>query len=399
MYVEINGLDESGTVGEPILFVRLGASMLIEPQIILRNIEYFNALMASKDLLKGYEPSTLFKYVLSFIEDPSFDVTIFRMFPETQLKILRDLSLLTAEDLFGSRRTLVKLFDSKGKMAKIDQDTLSDVSQTINTLKRFRNPNFWLDSYIKSFGMMLITMKLENLSKAFSKPGFTSYFLVVQIDGGFPFAFWWRGIMDKIPCFKKGSFIVSGVSNGDEYYPSMSTAGVIAGSLLRNREKLHLFPVHPLEYENAVDLNGFFEGHSKAIERPTFQNRILFVGKIGKNVRTCIPYLMHLRDRHKTYEVFKVGRSISWFFRVYGHGYPENTVIVYGSNLTSRDKESIKFCKENKYPLRHVSEFREEFQEFIKTLSSEIEYAPVQKRKTLSSRLKRIENQCLSEFK
>jgi len=399
-YIEINGLDESGTVGEPIIFVRLGVSMLTEPQIILRNIEYFNALMASKDLLKGYESSTLFRYILSFIEDPSFDVTIFRMFPETQLKILRDFSLLTAENLFQSRKTLVRLFDSEGKIAKVSQDTVSEVSKVINILKRFRTPKLWLDSFIKSFGMMLITMKLEELSKSFSKPGFTSYFLVVQIDGGFPFAFWWRDLMDeKSPCFKKGSFIVSGVSNGDEYYPSMSTAGAIAGSLMRNFEKLHLFPVHPLEYESTVDLHSFFEGHSKAVEVPTFQNRILFVGRIGKNVRTCIPYLTHLRDRHKTYEAFGVGIPISWFFKVHGPGRPENTVIVHGSSLTSKDKENLKFCKDNRYPIHHVSEFKEDFQELIKKLDSEIEYAPTQKRKTLSSRLKKIEEQCLSELK
>jgi len=396
-YVEINGMDESGSVGEPIIFVRIGVSLLHELQIILRNIEYFNKLMASKYFLKGYETSTLFKYVLDFINDPSLDITIFRMFPETQLKILRELSLLTGETLFQCRKTLTKMFDLEGNLTTVDQPTASEISKAVGKLKRFRNPKIWLESFIKSYGMMTITKRLGEISKSLSKPGFTDHFLVIQIDGGFPFAFWWKYLLNEDdPCFKKGSFVVNGISNGDNYYPSISTAGTIAESLFRNVEKLHLFPVYPIKYETTFDLNTFCEDHGKAMEMHTFQNRILFVGRIREGVRTCIPYLMHLRGRKKTYEPFGIRIPIKWFSKVHGFGTAENTVIVQGSYLSPRDKENLRFCKDNGYPIYHVSDFKESFEELINKLEAEIQYAPTQKRKSLSSKLKKIEEDVLS---
>jgi len=400
-YVEINGIDESGSVGDPIIFVRLGVGLLDELQIILRNIEHFDRLIATKYFLKGYEKPTLFKYVLDFIDDPSFDITIFKMFPETQLEILRELLLLTGNTLFQCRKIFTKMFDPDGNLTKVDQPTASEFSEAVNKFKRFRNPKIWLESFIKSYGMMQITKRLGEISRSLSKPGFTDHFLVIQIDGGFPFAFWWKGLMNKDDsCFKKGSFVVSGISNGDNCYPAISTAGTIAESLFRNVEKLHLFPVYPIEYDSTFDLSTFCEDHGKAMEIHTFQNRMLFVGRIYEDVRTCIPYLMYLReDRKKTYEPFSIRTPIKWFFKIHGFGSPENTVVIQGPYLSSQDKENLTFCKDNGYPIYHVSDFKESFEELTSKLDVEIQYAPVQKRKTLSSKLKKIEEGCLSGMK
>jgi len=396
MYIEINGLDESGSVGETILFVRVGTGLLNESQIFLRNIDFFNSLIASKNILKGYDSSTLLKYVLSFIEDPSFDVTIFRIFPEAQLKILRSFSILTAKDLYSIRGTFVKLFDSKGNLAKVDRKMVKEISEATNKLKRFRKPEYWLDSFVKSYGMMLATLKLADMLK--TKPGFTSYFWVIQADGGYPFVFWWRDVIGKKKHFKKGTFVISGVSNGDRYYPVISTAGIIAASLLRNIDKLHGFPVYPLKYNDDFDVAHFYESHSKAIEIPTFQHRVLFIGKIPENLRACIPYLIHKRDRHKTYEPFHVGTSMKWFFKKYSPGKPENTIIVYGGELSQKDKENIDFCREKKYPVFHISEFKKDFQKLLNELNTEIQYFPENKKQRLSTRLKNIEQDCMSKL-
>ncbi|MEM2118443.1 MAG: hypothetical protein QW386_05435 [Candidatus Bathyarchaeia archaeon] len=399
-YIEINGLDESGSVGEPILFVRIGMSLLNEIQIFLRNIEFFNTLLPNKYRIKqGYEPKSLIRYVKSFIEDPCFDTTIFRMFPETQLKLLTEFSVRTAGDLYHSRESIIKLFDSTGNIVKDYKTVAPSVSQAINILKRFRNPRILIDSFVKSYGMMLIAMKLGTLTRSSRIEGFTNSFLSVQIAGGYPFAFWWKDFVDKNALFKKGSFVITGVSNGDEHYPSMSAAGAIATSLLLNSDKLHLFPVQPLEMEDSIDLDSFFKGHSKAIEIPTFQKRIIFLGTMNENVRMCTPYLMHLRDRRETYEASSVRIPIEWFFKMHSRGKPENTIVIHSSSLTSKDKDNLKICKKCNYAIHHVSDFKKDFEDFLGRLCSEIDYAPTPKRVSLSASLKKIEEECLNGLK
>jgi len=399
-YIEINGIDETGSVGEPIIFVRLGISLLNEIQIILRNVEHFDKLMASKAHLKGYETKTLFKYVLDFVDDPSIDITIFRMFPKTQLRLMKALSFLTGQKLFQWRRSFISMFDNKGNLIKADAPTALEISEIVSSFRRFRKPSIWFESFVKSYGMMVVTKRIGQISKSLSKPGFTDHFLVIQIDGGYPFAFWWKDLLaEKNPSFKKGSFVVSGVSSGDCYYPSMSTAGAIALSLFRNIEKLHLFPVYPVEYNEELELDDFCEKHGKAMETHYFQNRMLFIGNIDYSTKVCIPYLAHLRDRKITYEPTSIRMPIEPFFKSYGRGSPENTVIVQGSSLSTKDKQNLKFCSNNGYPISHISDFKDNFDELINKLDEEIQYAPTQKKKSLSSKLKKIEQECISNLK
>lgn len=378
--VEINGLDESGAVGEDVLFVRIGIGLPYEVQVILRNIDYFDRLMIYRKVLKGYDKSTLFKYVLDYMDDTTFDVTIFRMFPKVQLKLLRELFLQSADTLFKMRETLIESYEKDW----------SAVSNSMNMLKKFKRSTVYLESFVKAYGMMIITKKLETHSKLFSRSVEADTLLVIQIDGGYPFAFWWKDLCDTPNTkFKKGSFVVTGVSNGDQYYPSISTAGAIAHILTSNLEKLHLFPVQQIDYSKDVNLTSFYENHSRAITIPTFQNRILFLGRIREHVRSCLPYLVHLRDRSKTYEPFYVGTNIKWFFKTFGPGNPENTTIIYGGILDAKDKENLTFCEEEGYPVYHSSEFKDDFEKFLGVLQSEAKLAPIQERGTLLSKLKK----------
>lgn len=120
--VEINGLDEAGQVGDSIFFVRVAVGLPNEQHIILRNIEYFDSLIATKDRLRGYEPSTLFKYFLAFQNDPTVDVTIFKMFPDVQLKLIKELSMLTAQDMYDVK----KLYGKFGQ-SEVEQETAAQL--------------------------------------------------------------------------------------------------------------------------------------------------------------------------------------------------------------------------------------------------------------------------------
>jgi hypothetical protein len=400
--VEINGIDESGRVGEIIYFVRVGIGLPFETQIFLRNLEYFGKLIADGNDVKGYDKSTLFKFVVDYMDDPSIDVTIFRLFPDEQLKLLTRLCLEAGRELYAAREPVVSLFDSEGKIAQKDFDVLSKtISEAFNPAKKFRNPQFWIESFIKSFAMRSITGRLESISRLYRIAAQAEHFLVVQIDGGYPFAFWWKDLM-SIPNtrFTKGTFVVSGISNGDNYYPAVSTAGIIAQILSFNQERTHLFPIQTLGFsDDAVDFPSFYENHSRAVTLPVFQNRMLFVGQITEGTRQCLPYLMHRRDRRNTYEPFHLGTGFQWFFRRFGKGTPENQLVIVGRALSPTDKENIKFFDKNGYKTLHVSEFKDDVEALLTELTSEIQMSPTQKRTSLSSKLKIVEESCKIEFK
>ena len=106
---------------------------------------------------------------------------------------------------------------------------------------------------------------------------------------------------------------------------------------------------------------------------------------------------MHLRDRKKTYEAYGIIGSVKWFWKLFGIGYPENTVVIQGENLSIKDKENLDACEEKAVQIIHVSEFEDDFQNLFNKLRAEIKYAPPQKKKSLSSKLTKIEEECLRE--
>ena len=258
-----------------------------------------------------------------------------------------------------------------------------------------------MESFVKSYGMMIMTkelgINLKQKKKNAGEDGFSEFFSVSQIAGGYPFAFWWKDLMDK-GHFERGSFIINGISNGDVHYPSMSCAGTVANALLKNQDKLHLFSIKPIEYDESINLSDFYLGHSKALEVPIFQKRMIFVGKMDENLRMCIPYLEHLRDIHLTPEATSISVPIEWFFKARGYGKSDNTTIIHSSVLSQQDKHNLEFCKKKSYPVVHVCDYKEDFQKLVTTIKTETSFAPAQKRTKIDSTLTQIEDICLKNM-
>jgi hypothetical protein len=189
-YVELVGMDESGQVGDPIIFARVGMNPGSEYQMFLRNIEYFEMLMPSKyKLRQGYTEAYLLNYAKSIIDDTTLKVEIYKMLFETQLRLVTELSLRTAQNLFLDRGLFASLFDERSDIREDYKEHLEDVFSALNALKKFQSPRMWLDSFVKSYGMMVITSRMAEKYKTFKKEGFDDYFWGIQIAGGFPFAF------------------------------------------------------------------------------------------------------------------------------------------------------------------------------------------------------------------
>jgi hypothetical protein len=108
---------------------------------------------------------------------------------------------------------------------------------------------------------------------------------------------------------------------------------------------------------------------------------------------------MHEKKGPELFEATRIGVPIKWYFTHHGYGKPDNTIVVHGDRLSQRDKENITFCKSKGYDIHHVCDFKEDFTELFGKLTSEIEFAPTQKRTKLSASLKKIENACSDEMK
>jgi hypothetical protein len=398
-YIEVNGMDEAGSVGEAIIFVRLGVGLPNEVQLFLRNLYHFNTLMPNKTRLHGYEDGYLLKYATDILDDSTYKIDLYKMPLDVQLKLIKYMTVQTSIDLHLCRKDLLSVFDANGNMR--NGASVSPVYKTTDILKRFRDSKIWIESFVKSYGMMYITKELgissKNREKKLKSEGFSDFFSVSQIAGGYPFAFWWKTLMEQ-GHFAKGKFIVTGVSNGDVHYPCMSGAGTMASALFRNMDKLHLFPTKIIEYDDSIDLSEFYLGHSNALEMPIFQKRLIFIGRMNENLKMCVPYLAHLRDIHYTPEATHVNVPIEWFFKGRGYGNKDNTTIIYCNRLSQRDKENIKFCRDANYPVYHVCEYKKDFEELVSKIENETEYAPSQKRNKLVGILKRVKDVCLKEM-
>lgn len=411
--VEINGLDEAGKVGETIWFVRLGVRIDSEIQILLRNLEHFDKLIIRKNDLFGREEKNLMKYVRDVVDDPISSISLFRMRVETQIQVLREYFGFLCDEMFKARKILIDGLKSveTGQIALKKNSNESEKTlpqnpmwQVVEILQRFESHPFLCESLVKSYGMMNLTAKLDKVSNLFKMDlGLgVRRMLVIQIDGGYPFAFWWQNLVKSshLSNIKKKNVYITGISKGDGYYPTMSVAGAIAHILNRYPHRAFFLPINELIYDNKFPMDiEFYDGHSKAVSRPTFDNRIVFLGKIDPVLMSCLPYCIHRTDRRKTYEPFHIEISSESFFNRFGYGKPENTLVILGKLSSAKQKKDAWYCKSKGYEFKHLADFRDDFESLCTEISNEIDLLHKEKRAKLSGKFEIMKKMCLSEFK
>ncbi len=410
--VEINGLDEAGRVGETIWLVRVGVRIDTEIQILLRNLEHFGKLIVRKSDLYGREPKNLMKYVRDTIDDPAFDVSIFRMRPQTQLRVMREYFGFLCDDMFRARKVLIDALKpgqsdqtSPEKNQGWSEEAMveSPIWGVTNSLKRFERHPFLCESIVKSYGMMTITARLDHTSGLFRVPlgPGAKLMLVVQIDGGYPFAFWWPKLVMSplLSNMKKKNTHISGVSQGDGYYPTLSAAGAIANILDRCPQRVSFLPTRELTYDDNFPVDReLYDGHTLALVRPTFENRIVFVGKFHPDLISCLPYCIHRANRRKTYEPFHIEISSESFFNKYGYGKPENTIVIFGKLSSSQNKKDAWYCKSKGYQWKHVADLRKDFESLCTDVESEIDLLHKEKKAKLVGKFEKIKSEVLTDF-
>lgn len=398
--VEINGIDEAGRIGENILFTRVSVERDFEINLLLINLSFFNQLIPNKKDASGYDDKRLLRYAREIIEAETFKTAVYKMRYESQVLLLRLLYSCLSEDLFGLRGEVLSLFQRKDWRV---------IQTVLNSLNRFKRKGIFAESFVKAFGMKKMVEDLgknclqryESVEKLSSVSGPR---IIVQIDGGFPFAFWWKDVLENAESgLVKGKCLISGVTNGDRYCPTMATAGTISNILRLHPELHYLFPIRELDvrgvkYEDR-ELHRFYDQHSFSLSKPVYQNRILIIGKIISQMSCCVPYLFHIQEgRTKTFETFCISGSVDNFLRDFGHGTKDDTNIVVGRLASSLDKENLRYCNERGYPIRYLSSLRTTFNDLINRLQSEIELAPSSKRYDLEKKLSSLSSVCQREL-
>lgn len=399
--VDINGLDEAGKIGEDIIFTRISVERDFELHLLLNNLSCFNKLIPNKNDVRGYDEKSLIRYAKDIIESGIFKTSIYKMRCRAQVLLLRILYAFLSEDLFRLRGDVLDLFDKK------DWGVIQTV---LNSLNRFKRKWIFAESFVKAFGMKKIVedigkFYLERYGSVENLSSDSGPRIIVQIDGGFPFAFWWKDLLENAESgLVKGKCLISGITNGDSYYPTMATAGTISNILHLHQEMHYLFPIKELDTQGVIstdeNLYPFYRNHSYSLSRPIYQNRILMIGKILDQIACCVPYLFHIQaERTKTFETFCISGDIENFLRDFGHGTKEDTNIVVGKLTSLLDRQNLKYCREKEYPIKHLSDFQTTFNDLSSNLHSEIELAPSSKRHSLETKLSDLDSVCKRELK
>jgi len=368
--VEINGFDESGVIGKHLRFIRVGIEINNSLRPFVYNLLHFRSIGVTKKFLRGVSDDIKVDYVRKIMSDPSISVSQYIFSPDHQLDVLRQFTLFEEKTLFHKRGILLLSLQNKNT-----QDALEE---HIQYLKRYERSPYWMESFIKSYGFRMAVQDLVKTSKVLSNSKISDYTVVSYIDGGFPFAFWWRSfLLAQFPAsrFNMRRTPIYGVTKGDEYYPITSMAGNIA--FITSTIPGMIYPHNILELPKMSfsDLRGFYSEFSERVGIPTFQKRVLFAGYLPRDFQYTIPYILHVNDSYQNvYEPFRLNwepnGTLKSFYRTFGR-YPEKDIVIFGPAQTEEDKQIMQECRDQGLECHDCKEFIENYMKLIDEIENE----------------------------
>lgn len=337
--VELNGFDESGTIGESLRFIRVGLDIHDELRPFIYNLLHFGSVVMTKRMLRGQHVAPKKDFVREVFNDPAITINHYALAPTTQLELLR--RLVVSEFLYIKQRRdeLKRAYEEPS----VDESR-QWVSYIIDCLRKYLFPWQYIESFVKSYGYRVIIEELEQTSKILCDSCITDYKIFSYVDGGFPFVFWAK---DFLSSRESGSRLsasnssIFGITHGDEYYPIVSLAGNIAS--ITNFIPGTIFP-HNVKEISQIPERGFFDRYSleysKHCVKPRFFPRILFFGHIDPSLQFLVPYILHRRNNRQIYEPFRVARSFRTFYKKF-RGNSEHDLIVKGKMRPQIPEDSL----------------------------------------------------------
>jgi len=395
----IHGLDEAGRIGDKIIFCDASIEIENETSLMLRNLWHFRKLILNKYDVSGYDERTLLRFVSEFIDDGSTRINLFSLNHEYQNRLLSGLFYQMSNSFFKLRGDIIEALQKRDRTI---------FSTTLGVLNRFKRKGIYAESFIKSYIMREILTHISGYYKnVYSldvlKNGYGPR-IDVQIDGGFPFGFWWKDLLNNIESgLIKEKCLITGITNGDNYYPVISLAGTIASILNKYPAKQYNFSINDFKLSELditnEDFFHFYFRHAYSLSKPIYQNRILLLGKFSDELKTILPYSIYLdRGRTRTFEPFEINTSILNFMKDFGYGLPENTLIIIGKIENSEQKKDIRYCEDRGFSTIELNQCKEVFENFFPNLNSESELIPSQRKSEIQSRLTKIQSLCAAEL-
>lgn len=238
-----------------------------------------------------------------------------------------------------------------------------------------QEPPHFMESFIKAYGFKTIVEDLKNTSKLLRNPTITRYLVISQIDGGFPFVFWWNYFLSNQPPssrFSAGQTPIYGITKGDEYYPVTGMAGNIATITNSLHGMLYPHNIKEIDRMPQEEVNEFYSACCALRNVPKFHKRVLFFGKIDPELQYSIPYLLHSRNsEHPIYEPFRIGYvpkgTLESFYKTFG--YSRWDVVVEGELELETDKRIRQEFENRGMEIKDIDSFIEPFGELLEDIN------------------------------
>jgi hypothetical protein len=334
--IEMNGFDESGSIGEPIKFVRFGLNREDELKPFIYNLLHFGTLNLTKAVLRERDIRTKRRFIRDIFSDTSFSINEYIMNPEFQLLILKMFMASEFNYVKIRRDELIRAYNSE----KLKET----VSEVISSLRKYLFPFRYIESCVKAYGHRYMVEDLIKTSKILRDPrNHGSCRVYSLIDGGYPFAFWYEGFQDEkfnigMP-FSRYQTPIFGISHGDEYFPTISLSGSIAYITKEDPSLSYSYRIKQIEEISDIKLEDFVLEYSKSCSNPFFLERVLFYGQIPKELQYVIPYINYIRNNRLT-EPFRVTKSFTSFYKEF-RGRSEKDLIIRGDTRPDTNDEIL----------------------------------------------------------
>jgi len=367
--IELNGYDETGTVGRNLRFVRVGLNTENELRPFVYSLLHFGTITTTKNFLNGQSDARKASYVRMILNDPAIQISQYSFYTDHQIDVLRQFCMLEEQQLFRRRYPLLLGLEQHN-----ERSALEGIAEY---LRRYGRSPYWLESFMKSYGFRMVVGDLVHSSKVLRNPKFRDYRVISYVDGGYPFVFWWQQFLTLVPSnsrFSAAKTPVFGITKGDEYYPVTSMAGNIAH--ISNTVPGMIYPhnISELPRMDKPELNEFYADYSTRVSTPTFLKRVLFSGSIPWVLQYAIPFILHHKGGYNDiYEPFRLepGKSLHSFYRTFGY-YPQNDILVEGKLQSGRDQELRDECgRENKLKKVSATQFVSDFKQLTSAIEQE----------------------------
>ena len=369
MVLKIIGLDESGTIGDKFInFCQVEFNEDIENDLIIHNLLNIKDFLVPNQILYNLKAKEIVKLCHQLYSTNHINVKFYKLHSPEQNLILKDALEFQGNYLFSHRSHLIQMY----KKERIFENKLKNI---IRELRHYERPFRYPDYCLKSYSFLYIANQISsdyNLCE-FLKDDKNS--IHIQIDGGNLFSFWWFDLIfsNEKKDLLQNKLFINGLANGDENYLSINIADLFAKAFKLNPTRFYDYRIKDIEYnftELPFSKDIFYRRIWKLFSKNVFKKRILLIGK--SDLFNLITYLLHIQNRSKYFESFKIKGGIDYFFKLNSKGHNYENIAICGQDLNKIDKQNIEICKKYRIKTIPINAFKDDFLKFFNLIEDSL---------------------------